>query len=389
MTSFRISAAIALGLTSSIGTFGAPAAAGQPAAARPVTLWVLNEWSGSALPINTATKKAGKPIKVDTPFAEAITPDGRKLYVSGFSNLLTVNTATGRIIRRTKIKGGPAQLAMLPDGRTVYVVSNAGLVPINVATGRVGRPIKVNQGPDQPEFFAVTPDSKILYAVDDTIVIPVNTRTNKPGKPIKTGYNGLGMLVTPNGKTGYVLGGINTVIPVNLRTAKAGKPIRVGPYSADVWAMAITPDGKTVYAVNRNGTVVPITTATNRAGKPIKIGGEPDSIAITPNGKTAYVTTDHAVYPINIATNKAGKPITAPRLDPAMTAITPDGKTAWITSVEEVDRNGVNSPAPGFVLPVSTKTNRPGKPIKVGEANHCLVIRPWHSGKAMGPLTCG
>ena len=36
-------------------------------------------------------------------------------------------------------------------------------------------------------------------------------------------------------------------------------------------------------------TVTPINTATNEAGHPIRVGGDPQAIAITPDGKTAYV----------------------------------------------------------------------------------------------------
>ena len=47
--------------------------------------------------------------------------------------------------------------------------------------------------------------------------------------------------------------------------------IKVGTYSA---AIAITPDGKTAYVVNKRAcTVTPISTATNTAGTPINVGG--------------------------------------------------------------------------------------------------------------------
>ena len=41
---------------------------------------------------------------------------------------------------------------------------------------------------------------------------------------------------------------------------------------------------------NTAGTVTPIRTATNTALPPIRTGGNPIEIAITPDGKTAYVT---------------------------------------------------------------------------------------------------
>ncbi len=49
-------------------------------------------------------------------------------------------------------------------------------------------------------------------------------------------------------------------------------------------AIAITPNGKTAYVANGgSGTVTPInTTTTNRAGHAIKVGAFPDAIASTP-----------------------------------------------------------------------------------------------------------
>ena len=57
---------------------------------------------------------------------------------------------------------------------------------------------------------------------------------------------------------------------------------------------------------NTAGTVTPIRTATNTALPPIRTGGNPFVIAITPNGKTAYVSLVSAgVAVIRTATNTA------------------------------------------------------------------------------------
>jgi YVTN family beta-propeller protein len=70
------------------------------------------------------------------------------------------------------------------------------------------------------------------------------------------------------------------VTPIVTATNTAGTPITVG---SAPWAIAITPDGKTAYVVNRgSGTVTPIVTATNIAGTPITVGSYPYAIAITP-----------------------------------------------------------------------------------------------------------
>ena len=94
------------------------------------------------------------------------------------------------------------------------------------------------------------------------------------------------------------------------------------------------PNGKTLYAVNNlSGTVIPIRTATNKKGKAFKVGSGPGDIAITPNGKTAYVIINSPhVIPIDTATNKAGKPIRVGS-GPSDIAVTPNGKTAYVTNV--------------------------------------------------------
>ena len=106
--------------------------------------------------------------------------------------------------------------------------------------------------------------------------------------------------------------------------------------------------------------MTPIATATDTAGKPIRVGSSPSDIAITPDGKTAYVASGGAgtVTPIATATNTAGKPIRVGEL-PDDIAITPDGKTAYVASG--------SSARPGWVTPIATATNTAGKPIRVGE----------------------
>ncbi len=62
-----------------------------------------------------------------------------------------------------------------------------------------------------------------------------------------------------------------------------------------------------------SNSVTPIEVATNKAGSEITVGEFPIGIAITPDGKTAYVTNfgeAGTVTPIELATNKAGAEIT-------------------------------------------------------------------------------
>jgi DNA-binding beta-propeller fold protein YncE len=113
--------------------------------------------------------------------------------------------------------------------------------------------------------------------------------TNTPGKPIRLETIARDIVVTPDGKTAYVVGMLLTVghetpkivvTPIATATNTPGKPIKVG---CGPIAIAITPDGKTAYVGSRSGAVTPIATATGRPGKPIKVGGDgPEAIVIAP-----------------------------------------------------------------------------------------------------------
>jgi DNA-binding beta-propeller fold protein YncE len=74
--------------------------------------------------------------------------------------------------------------------------------------------------------------------------------------------------------------------------AASGVAVVVGPASIPslvplAGASAASP---TAYVANfASGTVTPIATATNTPGSPITVGTNPVAVALTPDGKTAYV----------------------------------------------------------------------------------------------------
>jgi YVTN family beta-propeller protein len=165
----------------------------------------------------------------------------------------------------------------------------------------------------------------------------------------------------------------NTVTPIEVASNKAGAEIPVGPVGSRPLGIAITPDGKTAYVANVfigsfSGTVTPIEVASNKAGAEIPLGKEPFGVAITPDGKTAYVTNDgsNTVTPIEVASNKAGAEIPVGR-GPRGIAITPDGKTAYVVNL---------SPPSGTVTPIEVASNKTGAAIKVGSEPQEIAITP-------------
>jgi YVTN family beta-propeller protein len=318
-------------------------------------------------------------------------------YFDEGATVRRVNLATGTQGKPIKVGSYPWEIVIAPDGKTAYVIADVGsrasklVTPINLATDTAGKPINVGA---MASAIAIAPDGKTAYVTSPTsntsgTVTPINLATDKPGKPINVGANAWAIAITPDGKTAYVaLSNLNpvhpppgwkppadTVRPVNLVTSTPGKPIKVG---SNPYAIAITPDGKTAYVANANsGTVTPIATATNTPGKPINVGlPGPEAIAITPDGKTAYVLSGIAramVTPIDLATNTPGKPINVGQF-PGTIAITPDGKTAYVSS-------GI---AQTMVTPIDLATNTPGKPINLG----FYTAGGSSEAFAIMPLTC-
>ena len=138
--------------------------------------------------------------------------------------------------------------------------------------------------------------------------------------------------------------------------------------SAHPMAVAHLPHGPfTVYVLNQgSGTVTPISTATNKAGKPIKVSHSPCSIAIAPDGREVYVTNQMAgtVTPINTRTSQTGKPIKVGFMA-SVIRFTPDRRTAYVGAASNVVP--VDTTWLGTVIPVSTRTNRAGKPIRLSK----------------------
>jgi len=159
-----------------------------------------------------------------------------------------------------------------------------------------------------------------------------------------------------------------SVSAFDTRTGQAiGSPIPAGNEPQEI---AITPDGKTAYvAVKESRSVVAIDTRTNTVvGAPIPVGQRPLGVAITPDGKTAYIGIPVRREVIVFDTQRnvvVGSPI-ALEGGPTRLAITPDGRTAYVTG----------SP-PGNVAPISIGGRAvSGAPIPAGPQPFGIAIVP-------------
>lgn len=275
------------------------------------------------------------------PYTVTINATGTKAYVTN-SNAETItiidipsNTVSGIIAGFD----GPSGMVITPDGTRAYVNNYGG--PGGVGSGNgttvrvvdlatnsiIGAPITVSLA---PAALAISPDGKFVYSINyvdgnpgtGTISV-IETSTNTVVATIP-GFSGpFAIAITPNGGFAYVTNfGSNNFAPfgttvsvVNLRNNTVTATINVGIQPSGI---AITPDGKYAYLTNYNtlyagpgftnltageGTVNIIDIATNTVIPPtLAVGESPSAIAITPNGKNAYVTnyTANTVSVLNI-----------------------------------------------------------------------------------------
>jgi DNA-binding beta-propeller fold protein YncE len=286
---------------------------------------------------------------------------------------------------------------------TVYVVDagNGAVIPVDTVTAKAGPPIALPDGThDDAGDIVVAGNNAMAYVLngadDDQSVTPINTATNRAGRAIPASNYGVGpmMWITPDSRRLYVLGANVTLIKLatgrtmvikfphsgngvglypgpdgtylyalaartltQIRT-ETNKPRLVIPLPFAAFGMAVTPNGKTAYVSDWNDdTVIPVSTGNGTLGPPIKVGKQPYQILITPNGRTAYVLNadSDSVTPIATKTNKPGQPIKVPvSYGPGhMMTLTPDGKTLLVLGTRTL-------------TPIAVAGNTAGKPIKIG-----------------------
>jgi YVTN family beta-propeller protein len=210
---------------------------------------------------------------------------------------------------------------------------------------------------------------------------PIVHQSPAVGKPRRTSLllNALGVLaalavVAPgsavaagtSGWTAYVAEAAlaGTVTPFNTATAVRGTTIPAAGPEPD--ALAVSPNGQTAYVADYYGYVTPIELSTGRSLAPIEVGTYPRAIAIAPNGQTAYVVNEgsDSVTPIDLATGEAGKEIDVGK-SPNSIAIAPNGQTAYVTDYNAED-----------VTPVELASGTAGTPIHVGVEPIAIAVTP-------------
>jgi YVTN family beta-propeller protein len=213
---------------------------------------------------------------------------------------------------------------------------------------------------------------------DTVSTIDVKTRTKHP-TDVSVGSFPWGVAVTPDGKTAFVANGVSgTVSTIDARTrTKHPADISVGSVP---FLVAVTPNGKTAFVANNGSGTVSTIDVKTRTKNPadITVGPHPKGVAVTPDGKTTFVTNAQpanvtfqvelgdSVSTIDVKARAKHPTDITVGVEPLRVAVTPDGKTAFVAN---------SSSGTVSTIDVKTGTKHPTD-IRVGQQPVAVAVTP-------------
>ncbi len=335
-------AVLAIGLSAAAWSGEALAWTGQPLA------YVTSFASNSISVIDTGANTVVDTIPVGNgPEGIAVAPDGKHVYVaiSTDNDLSVIDATTDKVVKKIPVAGGAFLAAVTPDGKHAYVTGRSSVWVIDTTSEKVVATVPNIGGGEGINGIAVTPDGKRVYVTSPGEISAINTTSNK------------------------VVATIPSVSPrISIRN------------------ITIAPDGKHAYATNTDGAAVGcFISIIDTAANTVTFGAElaPGStilavnIAVTPNGKTLYLPIFTGppvgdIFAVETATNAVAATIPFPQnplTDATDVAITPDGRRAYVTA--EPFNAG-----PSFVTVVDVATNLIISQIAIPKGTAIAIIPP-------------
>jgi YVTN family beta-propeller protein len=142
--------------------------------------------------------------------------------------------------------------------------------------------------------------------------------------------SGIATAAGPKAYVGNFADNTVSVIDTAAGTVIATIPVVAGPHG-----MTVTPDGRTVYVTGDGSSALSvIDTATDRVVKTIDVGKTPNGVALTPDGRLLLIAVygEDRIAFLDTATQSVVATMGVPK--PHTVAIRPDGKLAYVTSQE-------------------------------------------------------
>jgi YVTN family beta-propeller protein len=384
------------------------------------TVWVSEDNgtapanAGFVVPVSVPSLTVGSPIGVgNDPNGVAISPDGTTVYVanettsaggggSDEGSVSVVPTAGTGSVQTLFTHDDPAEVVVTPDEAPVASFTSTAApagqytsfdasASYSLTSG--GLTYSWSFGDGSATSTTTSPTTNHIYPLPGSYTVTLGV-TDASGTSTQVVYTGQYVLnnggpsagatstvTVPGAKVNrppiaYVADSqSNQVTPVLAEPLQAsapndaGAPITVGTHPD---AIAVTPNGRAAYVVNfGSDDVTPIDTATDAAepaGSWIPVGSEPDAIAISPDGDTAYVANsgNGTVSKIALSTGQVQATVTVGG-SPSGIAISTDGTTAYVTD---------NNPGYENLIPIELSNDAVAPGIPVGTDPVAVAVTP-------------
>jgi YVTN family beta-propeller protein len=277
--------------------------------------------TGKVLAIDTASRRVAGTITTEgQPAAIALTPDGRRGYVMDLTaqNVFVLDTVNDRLVKRIPV--GTIQRAIIPP---------------SVAAARSGTRVYVTNATTKDDHLLVIDTARDTIIGDHFV-----------------GIHPASVAVSPDGKLVYVAGCKLACIDGSLLAldADSGAVVFDVPLPSAPKAIALSPDGSRAYLGNPRTSTVGIVYLRTKTVETVATGAEPVDVAVDPHRPYVYVAS-HGDSRIDVVDMRTGAVIAHVALPdrPRAIALSPDGRLAYVTYSARVasviDLSQVGQPA--------------------------------------------
>jgi YVTN family beta-propeller protein len=186
------------------------------------------------------------------------------------------------------------------------------------------------------EQVVLAPDGRTAYVGSSVGLLVMDTATNMEVARVSEVRGGVNLVMAPDGRRLYVSGVVPGVQVVDLAANAVVASIDL-PHASFPAGGAITPDGTSLYVtLNQSQAVGVVDTVTNSVATFIRVPAYPNRIAISPDGRTAYVAHDRPreFGTLSVIDTETESVIAIVGLDQPSNelAVTPDGKFIYLTN---------------------------------------------------------
>jgi len=301
------------------------------------------------------------------PSGLALGPDGNTLYAAlNLKHAVAAIDIAGQRVQEIPVGIYPYTVALTPDGRKLYV-SNWG--------GRRAGPSDVTDG-----TFPVVLDPRTGIPSTGTLSV-IDTKTRAVTRHIEVGLHPSGMAMSARGDRLYVANAnSDTVSEIDTRTDRVLHTFNVrlwrkAPLGSAPNALAVSRDGKRLYVANGANNAVAIVDLARPGGTVrgfIPTGWYPTAVALDAGGKRLYVANGYGFG--SIAPVKEGAKGRSFRDRVGVVSIVDlpgeEQRAAWTSQVLENNRAG----APPSIRPADARHPIPLGPGQESPIRHVFYV---------------